>query len=213
MWRPAQVSSARRCRAPGSPHRRPARPPTRRPMPASGLRQGSTVSYCASPLPPDQSRFPSSSTLRQIPAVIRRSPSRDETSPCELGRWLGQGRPSAASVTAIDEPIVQTGTCEIRSRPLGRMPPEAPPARPVTQVMRHSPFTGATIAVQADPAHFPAIATRGCGSKEFSGSLGGAEAATSHLSMMPKTRHGFLDDIMLYLVESDHVHAFRSDSV
>ena len=29
-------------------------------------------------------------------------------------------------------------------------------------------------------------------------------------SMMPKSRHGFLGDIMLYLAEIDHVHAFSS---
>ncbi len=27
---------------------------------------------------------------------------------------------------------------------------------------------------------------------------------------MPKRRHGFLDDIMLYLIENDHVHVWRS---
>ena len=28
--------------------------------------------------------------------------------------------------------------------------------------------------------------------------------------MMPKSRHGFLGDIMLYLIGTDHVHVFSS---
>ena len=28
--------------------------------------------------------------------------------------------------------------------------------------------------------------------------------------MMPKSRHGFLGDIMLYLIESDHVYVLSS---